>query len=268
MWGQVGGGSTVRPAPTAKQSTITMKTILERIIQGRNPNFRFAPTLTSSLILAFCWQQGMALLRGGMLILRGRQPKWMIRGRGVRFFNLSQIRWGRFFKLGDFVYLSAISTDGIWLGNQVSIGAFSRLVVSTTLDNPGRYIRIGHRVGIGEFAYLGGAGGLSIGDDCIIGQYFSCHPENHQFDALDIPIRLQGIDRKPISIGRNCWIGSKVTVLNGVTLGEGSVVAAGAVVTQSFPANSVIGGVPARLLRQRTPQSEFQPELSPSLSSH
>ncbi|GAB2557130.1 hypothetical protein GCM10027085_55380 [Spirosoma aerophilum] len=176
----------------------------------------------------------------------------MLRGRGVRFFNLSQIRWGRFLKLGDQVYCSAISTDGITLGDNVSIGACSRLIVSTTLDNPGRFIRLGNRVGLGEFAYLGGSGGLTIGDDCIIGQYFSCHPENHCFDRVDLLIRLQGVERHPITIGRNCWIGSKVTILSGVSIGEGSVVAAGAVVTRSFPPNSVLGGVPARLLRSRT----------------
>ena len=238
-----------------------MKTLLERIVRLRNPQFRFSPALTNALILSFCWQQGAALLRGSTLLLRGRAPKGMIRGRGVQFFNLSQIRWGRFLKLGDHVYCSAISTDGIRLGDQVSIGSFSRLVVSTTLDNPGQHIHIGDRVGIGEFAYLGGAGGLTIGNDCIIGQYFSCHPENHRFSAINVPIRLQGVDRKPIIIGANCWIGSKVTVLSGVTIGAGSVVAAGAVVTQSFPANSLIGGVPARLLRART---SSQPSHSPA----
>ncbi|MEZ0609104.1 DapH/DapD/GlmU-related protein [Fibrella sp. WM1] len=229
-----------------------MKALLERIIRLRNPQFRLAPTLSMSLIWAFSWQQGLALLRGSRVLLQGRNPKAMLRGRGVRFFNLPQIRWGRFLKLGDHVYCSAISTGGIHLGDHVSLGAFSRLVVSTTLDNPGQFIHLGDRVGIGEFAYLGGAGGLIIGDDCIIGQYFSCHPENHHFSDPDVPIRLQGVERQPILIGANCWIGSKVTVLSGVTIGAGSVVAAGAVVTQSFPPNSLIGGVPARLLRLRT----------------
>ncbi|UFH54877.1 acyltransferase [Spirosoma sp. KNUC1025] len=237
-----------------------MKTWLERIIRLRNPQFRFSDALSGSLILAFCWQQAMAMLRGSVLLLRGRKPKGMLRGRSVRFFNLPQISWGRFLKLGDHVYCSAISTDGIRLGNQVSIGAYSRLVVSTTLDNPGRYIHIGDRVGIGEFAYLGGAGGLTIGHDCIIGQYFSCHPENHCFDDPDVLIRLQGVERKPIVVEPDCWIGSKVTILSGVTIGEGSVVAAGAVVTQSFPSNSLIGGVPARLIRPRNENSIKSPK--------
>ncbi|KAB7727696.1 acyltransferase [Rudanella paleaurantiibacter] len=230
-----------------------MSSVLERLIRLRNPQFRFSSALGLGVIASFGLQQLGALARGGRVLLWGRTPRWMLRGRGVRFFNLAQIRWGRFLKLGDGVYCSALSTGGIWLGDGVSIGAFSRLIVSTTLDNPGEYIRIGNRVGIGEFAYLGGAGGLSIGDDCIIGQYFSCHPENHRFDDPTVPIRLQGVDRLPIQIGSDCWIGSKVTVLSGVTLGSGCVVAAGAVVTRSFPANSLIGGVPARLIRSRVP---------------
>lgn len=245
-----------------------MKTWLERLIRLRNPQFRFSPALTDALILSFCWQQARALLRGGRLLMRGRQPRWMMRGNGVQFFNLAQIRWGRFLKLGDQVYCSAIATDGIRLGDRVSIGAYSRLIVSTTLDNPGRFIHIGNQVGIGEFAYLGGAGGLTIGDDCIIGQYFSCHPENHRYVDPILPIRLQGVERQPITIGRNCWIGSKVTILSGVTLGPGCVVAAGAVVTRSFPADSIVGGVPARLLRHRTEPVTSRPYLTPTRTEY
>jgi acetyltransferase-like isoleucine patch superfamily enzyme len=155
-------------------------------------------------------------------------------------------------KLGDQVYLSALGSEGITLGDNVGLGAFSRIVVSTSLNDIGSYIRIGNNVGIGEYAYLGGAGGLEIGNDCIVGQYFSCHPENHNFERTDLPIRMQGVNRKGISIGNDCWIGSKVTVLDGVTIGDGCIIAAGAVVTKSFPANSIIGGVPAKRLKDRT----------------
>ena len=96
----------------------------------------------------------------------------------------------------------------------------------------------------------GGGGGVEIGDDTIIGSYFSCHPESHVFDNPSIPIRLQGLSRQGIRIGKGCWIGSEVTILDGVEIGDNSVVAAGAVVTKSFPENSIIGGVPARLIRK------------------
>jgi acetyltransferase-like isoleucine patch superfamily enzyme len=70
-------------------------------------------------------------------------------------------------------------------------------------------------------------------------------------DKLDEPIRLQGVTRKGIRIGNNCWIGSKVTILDGVTIGDGCILAAGTVVTKSFPANSIIGGVPAKIIKSR-----------------
>jgi len=173
-------------------------------------------------------------------------------GKGVTFFNSSKIKWGKFLRLGNQVYVSALSKNGIQFGNNVSIGAFSRVIVSTSLNDIGNKIVIGNNVGIGEFAYLGGAGGLEIGDECIVGQYLSCHPENHNYDDITISIRHQGVSRKGIKIGKNCWIGSKVTILDGVEIGAGSIIAAGSVVTKSFNENSIIGGVPAKLLKSRT----------------
>jgi acetyltransferase-like isoleucine patch superfamily enzyme len=235
-----------------------MKAIIERLIKYRNPDFKFDEALNTGAILHFSLIQFASLLRGMKLMFRLRKPKRMLRGRGVRFFNLSRMKWGRYLKLGDFVFLSAVGKKGIGLGNNVSIGAFSRLIVATTFNRTGEFIEVGDNVGIGEFAYLGGAGGVCIGRDCIIGQYFSCHPENHFYNDITIPIRMQGVSREGISIGKNCWIGSKVTVLDGVSIGDGCVIAAGAVVTKSFPADSVIGGTPAKLLKERGKKTLFE----------
>jgi len=158
-------------------------------------------------------------------------------------------------KLGDQVFLSALGSEGITFGDNVGIGAYSRVIVSTSLNQIGTNIRIGNNVGIGEYAYLGGAGGLEIGDDCIVGQYFSCHSENHNYENMELPIRLQGVNRKGIKVGKDCWIGSKVTILDGVNIGDGCIIAAGSVVTKSFPANSIIGGVPAKILKSRGQQA-------------
>ncbi len=228
-----------------------MKRILETLIRRRNPQFRFDDAVSSHVLFHFAWQQMLAVLRGCRLWLAGRRPMGMLRGRGVQFFNLPNIRWGRFLKLGDHVTISGLGRGPVQLGHHVSIGAFSRVIISTSLNHVGEGICIGDNVGIGEYAYLGGGGGLRIGHDCIVGQYLSCHPENHVHDQLDVPIRHQGVTRKGIDIGPNCWIGSKVTILDGVHIGEGCVIAAGSVVTKSFPAHAVIGGVPARVLRMR-----------------
>lgn len=228
-----------------------MTAILEKIIRWRNPNFVLHEDISALTIISFFWINFWSLVRGWKLVLYGKNPKMAIMGRDVKFFNVSKISFGKYLKLGDHVSVNALGKDGIILGNNVGIGAFSRVIISTTFDNPGSSIKIGNKVGIGEFAYLGGAGGLEIGDDCIVGQYFSCHPENHITENLEIPIRHQGVTRKGIKIGSNCWIGSKVTILDGVTIGKGCIIAAGAVVTQSFADYSVIGGVPAKLLKSR-----------------
>ncbi|UTW63937.1 acyltransferase [bacterium SCSIO 12741] len=228
-----------------------MKAIIERIIRLRNPQFAFGPAVTTSMVIELFTEKLMAWARSGKLILRGRIPNKVLLGRGVQFHYLSKISLGRWVKIEDHVCLSALGSGKIKIGNNVGIGAFSRLIISTSFGQIGQFIHIGNNVGIGEFAYLGGAGGLTLGEGCIIGQYFSCHPENHHFGRLDQEIRFQGVSRQGINIGKNCWIGSKVTVLDGVTLGDGCVVAAGSVITKSFPANSVIAGVPARKIKER-----------------
>ena len=228
-----------------------MKSIIQKIIRLRNPNFQFDANLNSFALLQFIWIQGLSIFRGLKVLLFFKNPKGIMLGKGVTFFNSPKIKWGKFLRLGNYVYVSALGRNGVAFGNNVSIGAYSRIIVSTSLNEIGDSIVFGNNVGIGEFAYLGGAGGLTIGDDCIVGQYLSCHPENHNCNDLTQLIRYQGVSRKGIVIGANCWIGSKVTILDGVNIGAGCVIAAGSVVTKSFPENSIIGGVPAKLLKSR-----------------
>ncbi len=226
-----------------------MRTLVTTIVRFRNKSFQWPDTLPLSYLVSFISLQFLSLIRGTRVLISLRNPKWMLRGSYVVIRCIHSFRWGRFLKLGEHVHINAAGVSGIHLGNNVSIGAYSRLIASGSISNPGIGIRIGNNVGLGEFAYLGGGGGLEIGDDCIAGQYLSCHPENHVISDPHTPVRLQGVTRKGIKIGRNCWLGSKVTILDGVTIGDNCVIAAGAVVTASFSRNSVIGGVPARLLR-------------------
>ncbi|NQY28671.1 MAG: acyltransferase [Flavobacteriaceae bacterium] len=233
-----------------------MKKVIEKIVQLRNPVFRFDSNLNDMALIQFVWIQFWSFFRGLKLLLLFKNPKGAVLGPGVRFFNSSKIHFGKFMKLGKDVHLSALGKVGIHIGNNVSLGDYSRIIVSTSFNHLGEYIKIGNNVGIGEYAYLGGGGGLEIGDDCIVGQYLSCHPENHNHSDLSKAIRHQGVTRKGIKIGSNCWIGSKVTVLDGIEIGSGSIIAAGAVVNKSFPKNSIIGGVPAKLLKLRDEQKQ------------
>lgn len=77
---------------------------------------------------------------------------------------------------------------------------------------------------------------------------------NHGIDSLDIPIRAQAHTSKGVEIGSDVWIGTHAVILDGCNIGDHSVIAAGAVVTKSFPEYSIIGGNPARLIRDRREQ--------------
>jgi len=226
-----------------------IKPILTSWIKRKNPHFEFDVAVSSGMLFSLAWSKCWSWIRSFRLVIFGLWPRFLFVGKGVRFFNVRNMRLGKFVQLEDKVYLSALGKQPLTIGNNARIGAYSRLIISTSFNDLGAFIHIGNNVGLGEFAYLGGAGGLTIGDNCIIGQYLSCHPENHNFGGAEL-IRHQGISRKGIKIGKNCWIGAKVTILDGVTIGDNCVIAAGAVVTKSMPSDVVIGGIPAKVIKQ------------------
>lgn len=206
----------------------------------------FDPRVSTVYLFRVVMEKGIALLRGLILVRRA-----IFIGRKSRILAPGQLRCGKGVEIGAFCEIDCLSRGGLSIGPGTRIGSFSIIKVSGTLSNLGEAISIGPNVGIGEFAHLGGAGGVRIGEDTIAGAYLSIHPENHKFSDSDIPIRHQGVTRKGVAIGSNCWIGAKVTFLDGSSVGDGCVVAAGAVVTKSFPDNVVVGGVPARILKYR-----------------
>ncbi|MEH6457486.1 MAG: acyltransferase [Cocleimonas sp.] len=217
----------------------------------KNPQFKFDKAVSSTLILELLLLRAIGRFRSLKLLFRFKCPGHIYLGKGVSLFNIRNIHFGRFVTLGNFCHLSGLGYNGVVIGNRVSLGDFSRLVVSTSFNNIGEGITLHDDVAIGEFAYIGGAGGAVIGRACIIGQYFSIHPENHVFTDMTQDIRDQGVHREGVTIGENCWIGSKVTILDGAKIGNGCVIAAGAVVRGTFPDNVIIAGVPARIIKQR-----------------
>ena len=118
----------------------------------------------------------------------------------------------------------------------------------------GRGIRIGNSSSIGIDCELHGP--LCIGSNVMIGSEVIIHTRNHRSDALDVPIGEQGYtESQEVVIEDNVWIGTRVIILPGVRIGEGSIVGAGAVVSKSFPAYSVIAGNPAQVVRSRVAQN-------------
>lgn len=149
-------------------------------------------------------------------------------------------------------YIDALSINGIKMGKNVSIGKFTTIECSGSLKNIGKGLIVGNNVGLGSHGFFGCAGGLQIGNDTIFGNFVSIHTENHNYKILNIPIRLQGVNRKGVIIGNNCWIGAKVTILDGAIIEDGCVIAANALVTSGrYKSNCIYGGIPAKFIKFR-----------------
>src|SRR6185437_9532866 len=108
---------------------------------------------------------------------------------------------------------------------------------------------------IGAYCYIGCAGLIRIGSNVLMSPRVSLYAENHNFSDPTRPMKEQGVTREPIVIEDDCWIASHSVVLAGVTIGRGSIVAAGSVVTKSMPPYSIIAGVPARVIKSRAPDT-------------
>lgn len=93
---------------------------------------------------------------------------------------------------------------------------------------------------------------MYIGASVLMGPNVTIITQNHKHDRVDIPIRLQGYELiKPVTINDDVWIGRNVLIMPGVTIGSGTIIAAGAVVTKDVPEYTIVGGVPARILKYR-----------------
>lgn len=112
----------------------------------------------------------------------------------------------------------------------------------------GRNIKLGERVFINANVMMVDLGGITIEDDVLIGPGAYLISVNHQLD----PHHRKELELKPVLIKKNAWIGAKATILPGVTVGENAVVAAGAVVTKDVPANTVVAGMPAKVIKKST----------------
>ena len=129
-------------------------------------------------------------------------------------------------------------------------GAACVLDTDTTVECSG-VLNIGERVIFGHHCTIGCKERIEIGDDCLLAEMVSIRDHDHNFERLDVPIRTQGATCAPVIIGRDVWLGAKVTVLKGVTIGDGAIVGANAVVTRDIPPRAIAVGIPARVVKMR-----------------
>lgn len=172
---------------------------------------------------------------------------------GVEFISTNKI------ELGDEVYLfrnvkinACDDNCRIVLGDRV---ALERGVdIGCAGDNC--TIEVGDNTFIGPYTCIGGPGNVKIGKHCLIAAHTGIVANNHVFSDPVQTIRNQGLTKKGIEIGDDCWLGYGVKILDGVTIGRGSVIGAGAVVTKDLPPYSIAVGVPARAIGSRQLETE------------
>jgi acetyltransferase-like isoleucine patch superfamily enzyme len=204
-----------------------------------------------SLLLGTIIRRSVWLLRGLVKgIVLQRRIALVFMAPGVNLRNASLVRFGRGVTLERGVIVDGLMRNGIVLGDNVKIGPYS-MVTGALAAHLGEGIRIGANSAVDAYSFLGSSGPIAIGENVIMGQHVGFHPENHDFDRLDVPIRAQGTTRQGITIEDDVWVGSNVIFLDGARVGRGSVIGAGAVVRGVIPPYSIAVGVPARVIRAR-----------------
>jgi acetyltransferase-like isoleucine patch superfamily enzyme len=228
-----------------------MKLIISKLLSFiKSEKWELDHRIPNSYLILFFFSKILMLMKGFLIFFTFKHL--ILIGVNSKLYCKSLIKFGGTIHIDRNCIINALSSEGIVFGRNVSIGKFTTIECSGSLKNIGKGLIVGKNVGMGTHGFFGCAGGVTIGNDTIFGNYVSLHSENHIIDNLEIPIRLQGVTRQGIIIGNNCWIGAKVTILDGANIGDGCIVAAGAVVTKGcYESNSIIGGVPAKIIKKR-----------------
>jgi acetyltransferase-like isoleucine patch superfamily enzyme len=208
----------------------------------------------------YCLEQLLQWIFGGIptligIALRAVVYRTMMRLDGivaiepnVRIRFADHVRLARGVYLDEGVYLHA-TPNGIEIGENTFVMHHAELHVYNFRNLPNAHIKIGKNCLIGEFNVLRGQGGIRIGDNVYTAPLVQMTAINHICNDPNVPIIKQGITAQGILIEDDAWIGAGAIILDGVRVGKGAVVAAGAVVTQDVPPHTIVGGVPAKVLK-------------------
>jgi acetyltransferase-like isoleucine patch superfamily enzyme len=187
-------------------------------------------------LLRFMRRKGMLNLKYGRLI--ARLGAWKLRhGRRLRLDGLAFVGPGCALQVG----LRATLELGrwSWVGHGCKIRAHEGTV------------SIGAKTVLGQECTISSFQHVSIGRECVIADRVMLIDFDHGMAEVERPVRLQGIYKRDVRVGNNVWIGYGACILRGVSVGDNAVIGTNAVVTKDVPANAVVGGVPARVIRMR-----------------
>ncbi|HET9592279.1 MAG TPA: acyltransferase [Solirubrobacterales bacterium] len=157
-------------------------------------------------------------------------PFFLGRGLELKIEPRGQIRFGRF----------------VWIGDGSKIRCHEGVV------------EIGAKTVMGQECTISAYQRVRIGEQCVIADRAMFIDFDHGVVEVERPIRLQGIYKRDVEVGNNVWIGYGACILRGVSVGDNSVIGTNAVVTKDVPANAIVGGVPARIIRMREAPEELR----------
>ncbi|HEX2265939.1 MAG TPA: acyltransferase [Solirubrobacterales bacterium] len=161
---------------------------------------------------------------------RSDGPFFLGRGLELKIEPRGEIRFGRF----------------VWIGDGTKIRCHEGVV------------EIGKKTVIGQECTISAYQRVRIGDECVIADRAMFIDFDHGVVEVERPIRLQGIYKRDVEVGNNVWIGYGACILRGVSVGDNSVIGTNAVVTKDVPANAIVGGIPARVIRMRKAPQELR----------
>jgi len=165
----------------------------------------------------------------------------------LRYANKITLHHGAYLDYGSYLHACP---GGIEIGENTIVMHGAILHVYNFRNLPGAFIKIGRDSLVGEYTVIRGQGGVTIGNRVYTSPMTQIIAVNHVFDDPQKPFIEQGITTQGITIDDDVWIGSGAVITDGVHIGQGAVVAAGAVVVNDVPAHSIVGGVPAKIIRE------------------
>lgn len=200
------------------------------------------------------------LLRTGIKVARGYFKRLFLKeahgilliGKGVQIYHGKHIRCGKNVKFEDFSEIHGLCSAGLKFGDYVTISRGVMIRPSSYYGGDyGIGMEIGDHSSIGPYGYIGCSGKITIGKNVMFGPKCSLFAENHIFTDTDRSIKSQGVQQKGIIVEDDCWIGSNVIILDGVTIGKGSVIGAGTLITRDVPAGSILVDKREKMIKER-----------------
>lgn len=217
----------------SRQSSSLWRYILENLLFGL---FGWVPTIIG---IGVRWLFYRLILRMDGIVAIENNVR-------LRFADHIRLRRGAYLDQGTYLHAAP---DGIDIGENTIIMHGAVLHVYNFRGLPHAGIKIGRDSLVGEYSVIRGQGGVTLGDRVYTSPFTQIIAVNHVFDDPDTPFVDQGITAQGIQIEDDVWLGAGAVITDGVKVGKGAVVAAGAVVTKDVPAHTVVGGVPARVIK-------------------